>query len=506
MDISLRDCFGCGFQILCFIGISSVWLILWYQVCAYYSSTPKTTSAERRKPSLMLNTSKIAKMITLQKREETWISTVQLVTLSCTLIFLKELISSINWIYWLLQERADSIYRVEVVATDSLFALSLFFMQTMFVQRLKLTLTDTIYQYHSVVYILVGANIVLILLAALCMSYLEAFGPSWMLSPCLTVLFVFMLVNSVSVTILFHRRILQIVCSVSTGIEGQIDHLLDALVRLTVVSTLASAGAICFALCNYCNITYVYYFLFPVDSLINICCMLWSVNRLFFWLRVESYFGNIEDLSQKSFLVLCIILLCFFGRRDQQAMLKESNDSSDNKKAVQHIHYLIGYDMTQTVLYDKNKAKTSLQAMSKLFKTEPLQCEVIRKAREKLGSKLTKKETILLKKKDVLQAFQLNIMCSINQRKNQNKKNNIQSLINNKSDKDEIKSLKRKLADMKSTLQQIQYLLQSISPMIFFKWGVSSIGLLYRFILNSHCFLHYLLAQTQVFLVKRAKK
>ncbi|ETO24527.1 hypothetical protein RFI_12630 [Reticulomyxa filosa] len=181
----------------------------------------------------------------MEKREEQpqkllgCVSIVQLVILSCTLIMMKEFVSSVNWIYWLAQEHSDRGDKVEILVTDLLFAFSLFFMQLTFVERMRVSLADTSYQYSALVYALVRANIILILFVALCVSYLEAFGPLWMLWPCFTGLCTLVVINSVAVTVLLHRGLFQIVSNASTGIQGTNDNLMNVLVRLTFVSALA---------------------------------------------------------------------------------------------------------------------------------------------------------------------------------------------------------------------------------------------------------------------------
>ncbi|ETO36932.1 hypothetical protein RFI_00130, partial [Reticulomyxa filosa] len=116
-------------------------------------------------------------------------------------------------------------------------------------------------------------------------------------------------------------------------------------------------------------------------------------------------------------------------------------------------------------------------------------CEVIRKAREKLDAFLKKKasQTIPIKSNVHQQANNYSYTDAAkgqrsngnendngpqkpkkrtNRKKNKRQINNDQKQKNKKSDADEILSLRRELAEMKSAFQQLQSFLQSINPVL----------------------------------------
>jgi len=214
------------------------------------------------------------------------LSLVQLVLISSTFIFLKELTSSINWIYWLVKERSDRGDVAQIFLTDFFFALSLFFMQVLFVKRLQLTLTDTSFQYPFFIYVLLYLNIGLIFIAAICVTCYESMGPFASLSSWFAVLCTFMIVNTLSVTFMFYRGLSKLVLQATGIAKEKGEHLLHALIRLTFVTLLALGsttvvlitGLICFKTCNFCNATYVYYAVFPLDSMVNISSLLASAR------------------------------------------------------------------------------------------------------------------------------------------------------------------------------------------------------------------------------------
>ncbi|ETO22155.1 hypothetical protein RFI_15044 [Reticulomyxa filosa] len=161
-----------------------------------------------------------------------FVSILQLVLCSSFFIFVKELLSSIDWIYWLVTERNGTFDTYIILCTDLCFALSLFLMQSLFVERLCVSLNNTIYGYHPVVYILLRFICLPVLVLGVALAYLEATTKAKQLSDCMLSLCVIMAVSTLSVTGLLYNSLSKLLQSFSISQAKT----LHALIRLTLVS------------------------------------------------------------------------------------------------------------------------------------------------------------------------------------------------------------------------------------------------------------------------------
>ncbi|ETO04653.1 hypothetical protein RFI_32741 [Reticulomyxa filosa] len=232
-----RDWVGCVIQLLAFFYVCIIWWLLCKEALFYFGFSRKVAvSTEENKEA---DESTVERRDELSQRWLNCLSLVQLTMLSAMFIFLKELISSVNWIYWLIVPRDNRGDAAQIFLTDLCFAFSLFFMQVLFVERLYFSLNETKFQYPNYVYTLVRVNIVLIFGCALGVTWFESLGPFSSLSPWFAVLCVLMIANTSSVTYMFHRGLLLLVVNASGSAKAKGDYLLHALIRLTFSSLVA---------------------------------------------------------------------------------------------------------------------------------------------------------------------------------------------------------------------------------------------------------------------------
>ncbi|ETO00236.1 hypothetical protein RFI_37211, partial [Reticulomyxa filosa] len=175
------------------------------------------------------------------------------------------------------------------------------------------------------------------------------------------------------------------------------------------------------------------------------------------------------------------------------AKVEPVDKSKSRPKSHSNAKYVSIADWQVMKRHKNDPSKHKCVLCRKQHPSDSLQCDVIRKAREKLGIKLTRKEDAFLKKKasqpipiksnvqqqpknysytDAAKGSNGNEIKNGPQKpkkrtsrkkdKRQNNKNQI--LQNKKSDADEISLLRRELAEMKSAFQQLQSLLHSINP------------------------------------------
>ncbi|ETO11940.1 hypothetical protein RFI_25437, partial [Reticulomyxa filosa] len=209
---------------LLFVFVVIVWCTLLYEL---KQDKEKRAEEERKAGSSIKHGSSFRQ---IQKKWLGCVNVVQMVVINAFLFVMKETIATIEWTYWMVKNTNDRLDKKIIFVMDLCFALSLFLMQVLFVERLCASLHNCMYNYSTYVYVWLRIMTIPILLFGILTAFSDANKHWKLLSWSLALLCAAMSINTISVIFLMYRSLSKLMHEYTVAYSKT----LDVLIRLTI--------------------------------------------------------------------------------------------------------------------------------------------------------------------------------------------------------------------------------------------------------------------------------